>query len=156
VREALYSILFDVEGFSVLDLFAGSGAIGLEALSRGADRTVFVEKDRAALDALEANIRALEVADTSEVLRQPVASALRALEARGDRFHLVFADPPWDRAEELLADVIASARTLLHEDGTLVLEHEQRDAPPAAPEGLIATDHRRYGDTALSFYRRSP
>lgn len=155
VKEALFSILFDVEGFAVLDLFAGSGAIGLEALSRGAARSVFVEKDRAALEALEANVEGLALSERAEVRRQPVASALRSLLERGERFDLVFADPPWDRAEELLADVLASAPSLISEAGTLVLEHEQRDSSPLAPEGMIAIDQRRYGDTALSFYQRS-
>jgi 16S rRNA (guanine(966)-N(2))-methyltransferase RsmD len=155
VREALFSILFDVEGFAVLDLFAGSGAIGLEALSRGATRSVFVEKDRAALEALEANIASLQLSDRTEIRRQAVASALELLVERGDRFELVFADPPWDRAEELLADVLAQAPALLSEGGRLVLEHESRDASPTAPEGMIASDQRKYGDTALSFYRRS-
>ncbi len=153
VREALFSILFDVGGSTVLDLFAGSGAIGLEALSRGADRCVFVEKDRAALEALESNIESLGLADRTEVRRQPVGTSLRALIERGDRFAMIFAAPPWERAGELLADVIASAPALLTEEGKLVLEHASRDPSPDAPE-LDLIDQRKYGDTALSFYGR--
>ena len=155
VREALFSILFDVSGYAVLDLFAGSGAIGLEALSRGADRCVFVETDRTALDALETNIDALALSDRTEIRRQPVAAALEALARHEDRFDLVFADPPWDRASKLLKDVLAAAPSLISDAGTLVLEHEQRDASPLAPHGILAIDQRRYGDTALSFYQRS-
>jgi 16S rRNA (guanine(966)-N(2))-methyltransferase RsmD len=155
VREALFSILFDVEGFRVLDLFAGSGAIGIEALSRGAARCVFVEKDRNALDALEENLESLELADRAEVRKQAVSAALSELTARGDRFELIFADPPWDHAMKLLEDVLSAGPALVVDGGRLIVEHGARDESPPAPPGLIAIDQRRYGDTALSFYGRS-
>ncbi len=151
----MFSILFDVAGFTVLDLFAGSGAIGLEAISRGAARTVFVEKARAALDALHENIEALGAADRVEVRAESVATALSVLQDRGDRFDLIFADPPWAEAEALLEPVRSAAPILLSEEGRLVLEHAERDTSPLAPDGLVAFDHRRYGDTALSFYGRT-
>lgn len=155
VREALFSILFDVSGFRVLDLFAGSGAIGLEALSRGAQRCVFVEKDRTALDALLANVASLELSDRAEVRRQTVAAALTDLIDRGERFDLVFADPPWDQASVLLTGVLAAGSALVADGGRVVLEHAARDETPSAPAGWSATDRRQYGDTALSFYGRS-
>ena len=153
VREALFSILFDVEGYSVLDLFAGSGAVGLEALSRGAERCVFVENDRPALNALETNIDALGVGEKTEVIKKAVAPAMRALIERGDRFDLVFADPPWDDAIGFFTKVGSPA--LVADEGSFVLEHGSREASPAEPEGMILSDQRRYGDTALSFYQRS-
>jgi 16S rRNA (guanine966-N2)-methyltransferase len=161
VREALFNILGDsCAGAHVLDLYAGTGALGLEALSRGAARVVFVERGRDALAALRANVQALGVAERASVHPTPVDRAVRALggavAAPATRFHLVFADPPYaDVTSGAAAASLAGVAALLIPRGEreplLVLEHAARDAPPAL-EGLRGQGTRTYGDTALSFY----
>lgn len=153
VREALFSALFDVEGFVVLDLFAGTGAVGLEALSRGAQHVTFVEKSRAALAALDKNLDALRI-DRAAVVVQ-TADVLRALPrllAAPRRFDLIYADPPYDKAGLVLPELLAVGQALLAEDGVIVCEHRSSDPAPEAPEGLACAKTRRYGEAALAFY----
>lgn len=153
VREALFSILGDVSELDVLDLFAGSGALGLEALSRGASYAVFVEEARAAQKVLEDNLRELEVEDRSRVLAADAHKALGRLAKGKRRFGLVFLDPPYARSDvaELL-EKLAQAGVLLP-GAWIVLEHAARDEPPKAPVELETRFRRDYGDTALTFYR---
>ncbi len=147
VREALFNILGDLDGAAVLDVCAGTGAIGLEALSRGAASAVAVEHDRHALKALRANAEALGA--PLEVIARDLRQALPALERR---FHLVFCDPPWAQAPVIGAQVLDAARRLLVPGGVAILEHAARTPALDAPAGLALRETRRYGDTALSFY----
>jgi 16S rRNA (guanine966-N2)-methyltransferase len=138
-REALFDVLQGVIGDArVLDLYAGSGALGLEALSRGASRAVFVEKDSRAL---EANLAALG-ADPGEfdVVRKNVREAVATLMLRGDEFDLVFADPPY-LAEAAVPERVAG---LLAPSGTFILQTDS-DAAPKPPRGLVAAERRAYG-----------
>lgn len=161
VREALFSILLsrvELEGARVLDLYAGTGALAFEAMSRGAAHAVLVEKDRAALDALRENRRALGLEDATQVL----TSSVEQCEARGP-FEVVFADPPYAdvrsgvavRALERVAARLAAAYEGEVEAGTIraiwVLEHDSKDKAPVIV-GLTWSDTRVYGDTALSFF----
>lgn len=153
VREALFSALFSVEGARVLDLFAGTGAVGIEALSRGAAFAVFVERARPAQAALQKNIKQLQLKAESRLLSCSVAAALPLLE--GERFELIFADPPYADAKAALPKVLSAAVELLTEDGRLVLELAGRDESPKAPPGLQLTRRRDYGEAALLFYERA-
>lgn len=160
VREALFSILGDVEGLDVLDLFAGSGALGLEALSRGARSATFVEEARPALAALRANRAALGVEDETTVVAADARVALKRLAREGRAFGLVLADPPYAApgVGGVLGDLVALH--LLTPGAWVVLEHAARATAPApAPAGeappLTARFTRAYGDTALTFFRWS-
>ncbi len=153
VREALFSALGDVGGASVLDLYAGSGALALEALSRGAARAVCVERAPAALRCLGDNVRALGVADRCRVLALDVRRAGKSLAALGP-FDLVLCDPPYAetaRAVEALAALIATPG-IVAPGARIVIEHAARDAV-VAPRGTTHERTRRYGDTALSSWR---
>jgi 16S rRNA (guanine966-N2)-methyltransferase len=157
VREALFAILSSagaLEGARVLDLYAGTGALALEALSRGAASATLVESAREALAALRANLAALGVEDRARVLAAEVARAIPRL-ASGDPFDLVLADPPWSQVEDgdAVRALAALARSgALSTEALVVLEHAARTPVPAL-EGLALTDARRYGDTALAFYK---
>jgi 16S rRNA (guanine(966)-N(2))-methyltransferase RsmD len=155
VKEAVFNILGPPRRrpFRALDLYAGSGALGLEVLSRGGDEAVLVDADRDAAAAVERNVGALGVGARARLLRREAGAAIAALEASGARFDWIFADPPYeggalDRALRLLG-----RSTLLHEDGVVVAEHEARN-PPAERYGRLAlSDRRQWGNTAVSFYR---
>ena len=160
VREALFGILSSagaIVGARVLDLYAGTGALALEALSRGAAHAVVVESSRPALEAIRGNVAALGVDPRVRVVASDVRAAVPRL-ARDGPFDLVFLDPPWalvDSGEALdvvraLADTGAIAET-----GTVVLEHAARSAKavPVDLNGLRCEQTRRYGDTALAFYK---
>lgn len=153
VREALFNIVADeCDGAHVLDLYAGTGAIGLEALSRGAALAVFVERAKDALAVLADNVRTLGVDARARVVPVPVERAARALQLEGARFNLVFADPPYaDVKSGAAVAAVGQYVALLAPGATLVFEHAQRDAAPILL-GLDLVRTRNYGDTALSFY----
>jgi 16S rRNA (guanine966-N2)-methyltransferase len=149
VRESVFNILaarLDFDGLTVLDLFAGSGALGLEALSRGAGSAVFVESDPKAIKVIEANIRASGLAG-ARVVRRRVADHLQRPGGASD---LVFADPPYDLADrevaELLTDLAAGA---VAHGGLMVLERAARSAPTVWPEEFGEVAVRRYGETRI-------
>ena len=152
-REALFAILADVSDATVLDLYAGSGALGFEALSRGAERLVLVESSKAAQQAIRENLGALGVAARATLLPLRAEAALKALERLGP-FSLVFADPPWADAQAALGVLEKlAASSLLHPAARLVLEHAAR-TPPTPKDGsrLRASDTRRWGDTAMTLF----
>jgi 16S rRNA (guanine966-N2)-methyltransferase len=136
----------------VLDLYAGSGALGFEAISRGAQSVVLVEHARPALAAIRDNTRALGVDDQVTVLAMPVERALRSIEGP---FAVVILDPPYaDVRERRFGEILALAAGLLSAEGVLVLEHASTDDPAGPPE-LLLDRRRKYGDTTVSLFRRS-
>jgi 16S rRNA (guanine966-N2)-methyltransferase len=146
VREALFSILGDVSGDSVLDLFAGSGALGIEALSRGAAEATFVDSSRRAADAIRANLRA--VGDPAATVR--VEDALTHLERSEAAYDLVFADPPYSSVTRLGGRLSALLPGVLHETSLTVTESDKR-TPLALDLPLV--DERLYGDTRIAIHR---
>jgi 16S rRNA (guanine(966)-N(2))-methyltransferase RsmD len=155
VRETLFNILArDIPEARVLDLFAGSGSVGLEALSRGAAHAVFVEKARLALACLRENIAALGVADRVAVLPLPVDRALDDLARAGETFDLIFLDPPFADAEACARILAAVAGTcLLASDGHLIAQHDARLPIPELVGKLGRYRMQKIGDNALSFYQ---
>jgi 16S rRNA (guanine966-N2)-methyltransferase len=151
VREALFSMLADVAGARVLDLFAGTGALGIEALSRGAAHAVFVERSRHALAALRANLLDLEIgAEQAEVRPGDALAALQSARERGETYDLVFLDPPYERARELGEALAGILPALLAPNARVVVEADRRNPAelPLAVEAL-----RRYGDTTITIHR---
>jgi 16S rRNA (guanine(966)-N(2))-methyltransferase RsmD len=158
VKQTLFGILEpDLPGARVLDLFAGSGAVGIEALSRGAGYVVFLERDGGAAAVIEANLRAARLGGAAaEVVRADAIAWLRDRPASGEPFDVVVIDPPYAdtaalaRTLELLGDVSAP----LVVGGRVVAKHFWRDRPPDRIGMLSAERDRRFGETALTFYRR--
>jgi 16S rRNA (guanine966-N2)-methyltransferase len=152
VREALFSILGDVQQLEILDLFAGSGALGIEALSRGAARAVFVERAPRALDALRANLDALGIdRDRAEVRALDARAAARTARTRGETYDLVFLDPPYRQAAGFGRALSESLAALLASGGRIVGESDRR-----APMNLAlpVVDERRYGDTLIRIHEQ--
>jgi 16S rRNA (guanine966-N2)-methyltransferase len=150
-REAMFSILGDVSGANVLDLYAGSGALGIEALSRGAARAVFVESDRKALACLRDNVERLELAPRARVVGARAEAATSAIGTSGG-FTLVLCDPPWAALDRAVA-LLSRLRSLFASGARVVLEHPARLSPEVP--GLAAYDTRRWGDTGATFFECS-
>ncbi len=152
VRESLFSILGSASDLRVLDLFAGSGGLGLEALSRGAKRVVFCDQNQAALKTLKENLDDLKMAQQAEVIRADSLALLRRLAKASRQFDWIFIDPPYasDLAEQALQWLGES--DLLHTDGQLIVEHDKRLTMLEQIGTLQRTDTRRYGDTCVSFF----
>jgi len=137
----------------VLDLFAGAGGVGLEALSRGAAHATFVERDARAVHALRANVTALGVARAARVVRDDVRRALQTLSRDGERFDVVFLDPPYD-GDDVATTLDALGVELLADGAVVVAQHLTKRAPPTSVGGLTAFRARRFGETTLTFFRR--
>ena len=147
MREALFSILGDVSGLRVLDLFAGSGALGIEALSRGAAEAVFVERAPRAVSAVRANLEALSL--EAPVHRADAIGFLRR-GAGEPGFDVVLVDPPYDLAGRLAAQLAEHLPAILTDDARIVTESDKRD-PLSLPFTLVR--ERVYGGTRLAIYR---
>jgi 16S rRNA (guanine966-N2)-methyltransferase len=148
VREAAFSLIGPVDGARVIDLYAGSGAMGLEALSRGAARVVFVETDRRALEAIERNLDKLRLTG-AEIARQDAAARLAADAQAGRRYDLVLIDPPYRMLPDALATLAPHLAAVLAPDGLVVVESNAR-AEPELPLPLRTS--RRYGSSRLSVF----
>jgi 16S rRNA (guanine(966)-N(2))-methyltransferase RsmD len=154
VREAIFNILGPLSPNPVLDLFAGTGALGIEALSRGASRATFVERDHRALSALHRNLRDFNLSERARVLDRSVAVALQRLsEEEGEKFSWVFVDPPYASGEAEPVLALLSGRKVLDNGAVVVVEHDRHHMPSEKVGALHMTDRRFYGDTGVSFYR---
>jgi 16S rRNA (guanine966-N2)-methyltransferase len=154
VREALFAMLDeDIHGARVLDLFAGTGALGIEAISRGAQKVVFVERARSAIRALEANVAVLGLtAEQAEIRREDAEAALRRAREGEETYDLVLVDPPYVRASELGPRLTARLEGLLAPGARVVVESDRR-APLELGLGLECEKERRYGDTVIAIHR---
>jgi 16S rRNA (guanine(966)-N(2))-methyltransferase RsmD len=158
VKQTLFAILEpDLDGARVLDLFAGSGAGGIEALSRGATSVVFVEKDARAASTIEANLKATSLGDSdAQVARADALSWLTRTGAAARPFDIVLVDPPYAEQELLgrVLEALGASDAPLTSGARVVAKHFWRDHPPDRI-GLLASERdRRFGETALTFYRR--
>jgi 16S rRNA (guanine966-N2)-methyltransferase len=154
VREAIFSMLGELDGEAVLDVFAGTGALAIEALSRGAARAVLVERDRHALEALRANLAALGLgAAEAEVRPGEGLRTLRTARERGETYDLIFVDPPYNHAGELGRELREALPPLLAPRARVVVESDRRTAPPDL--ALEVELRRRYGDTCITIHRQT-
>lgn len=149
VKESVFGHLMPVvPGAAVLDLYAGSGAMAIEALSRGAAAAVLVERNPRAVELIRANLEHTGLADRAEVVRSDVATFLAGPRARP--FDLVFCDPPYDMGNDMVEGVLeALTAGWLAPDGLVVIRRHRRSGEPALPEGLGFTRVRAYGDTVV-------
>lgn len=153
IKESLFNLLYTVEGKMFLDLFAGSGSVGLEALSRGAAKVLFIEKNAALVNAIKKNLTNFHFGSKAEVLGVEADRGLRQLSRRGERFHVVFADPPYEEGfvERVLR--IISESDLIADDGTVIIQHSMREDSEVWPEGrCILRERKKFGETVLSFF----
>lgn len=149
IRNALFNIVgSEVQGARVLDAFAGSGSLGLEALSRGAREAVFIEKDRVAQNVITNNIKTLQVETAAKLVKAPVASWVNTY--KGEQFDLIFADPPYHDPQLSTALQLLG---ILKPNGLMVLSYPGNGEVPTKLENVVV-DVRSYGDAVLIFYRK--
>ena len=151
-KESLFNILPSMEGQLFLDLFAGTGNIGIEALSRGAARAVFVEKNSLLIKAIKRNLSLCGFIGQYELIPIAVENGIQLLAKRKEKFDVIFADPPYERSFlQKTVDSLSSV-SLVSENGIIVIEHSYRETYEGSDDKLILSDQRRYGDTVISFF----
>ena len=150
IRNAMFNRIGDeLEGARVLDAFAGTGSVGLEALSRGAAHAVFIERDKIAQKLITTNIHTLGAGEMAELVRTSVNNWLEASEP--GKFDIIFADPPYD---DLQLSTVSELLGLLKPNGLMVLSHTGRGEVPNLKNGIVVVDNRSYGNAHLTSFRR--
>ena len=155
VKESLFNILpHDFSGMRVLELFAGTGNVSIEALSRGAQEAVLVDASARSAATIRENLHRLGLSARAQLWVAPVARTLRSLAKRGARFDIIFLDPPYDKGLVASSLKLIAQGNLLTELGTVVAEHSAREEMKPRYDTLVLNDQRHYGDTRLSFLKR--
>jgi 16S rRNA (guanine(966)-N(2))-methyltransferase RsmD len=167
VRKALFDILQDIEGLSFLELFAGSGAVGIEALSQGAKEVVFVEQDKRCAEAIKDNLSVIGLLSAKRICGSAMVcgggyrvigldtiEAIKRLSQKKKKFDIIFSDPPYymDLAKKTLQ--ILGAYDILAPNGFIIMQHFKKDEIPKEAGKLKLIKESRYGDTVLSFYKK--
>ncbi len=156
VRQAIFNILGDrIIGSAALDLYSGSGSLGLEALSRGAKSVHFAEKSKICIEKIRDNLTALNLNAHAVVRRADAMDIITELDRTGEKFDIIFLDPPYykDLAKKTLINI--SHCDILSPDNVVVVEHHKMDSIPEKIESLELRDERRYGDTVVRFYEKT-
>lgn len=157
VRESIFSVVEDhAENCCVLDLFAGAGSLGIEAISRGASHVTFVENSPQAVRVLRENIEHLDIQDRTTVMKVDVLGVLKEFSARRARFGMVFMDPPYSESLAHRAMAALALSGVVTEDGIVVAEHRKEDLLEQTYGELVLTRVLKFGDTWVSIYRREP
>lgn len=154
VRKSLFEILSPLEGKVILDLFAGTGSMGMEALSKGAKEVTFVDNDRHAISLLFENLTRTGFLTQSHVLKKPAQLAIPWLSQKGKRYDLIFLDPPYNQGHVDTCLKILKKFPLLHAHGMVVCEHSPQEKPTIF-SGLEVADERKYGQTLVTMIRYS-
>jgi 16S rRNA (guanine(966)-N(2))-methyltransferase RsmD len=152
VKESIFNILQDeIVGKVVLDLFAGTGNLGIEALSRGAKKTIFVEKGRQALRLIQRNLTQFGLEEQSEILPKDANRAIGILKQKGESFDLILMDPPYEKGLIQRTLMKLNSYPIYHKDSILVIEHDRREPLSTVMDGWNLIRQRRIGDTLISF-----
>jgi 16S rRNA (guanine(966)-N(2))-methyltransferase RsmD len=152
VKESLFNILGrKIEGKRLLDLFAGTGNLGIEALSRGAERVLFVEKGKQALGLIQKNLSLCGMEGKSEIIPKDVSRAIGILKQRGESFDLILMDPPYGKGLVRQTLMKLFEQEIHHEVSILVIEHDRREPLPETTPGWNLVRQRKIGDTVISF-----
>jgi 16S rRNA (guanine(966)-N(2))-methyltransferase RsmD len=153
VKEALFNLIqFEIMGSKVLDLFAGSGALGIESISRGAAEAIFVDQSRASVKVIERNLERAKFESLARIYSEDWQSALSKM--KNSAFDLVFVDPPYHLELEVLVLEKLDLYNLLSEDAIVIIEHPVSRKLPEHVNGYSLLKSRHYGNTALTLYRR--
>ncbi len=153
VKESLFNIIApQIVGAKLLDLYAGVGNVGIEALSRGAKKVFFVDKNSQAIDYLKSNLKRVKLEKGSIVLKEDVSRAISTFVLKNEKFDLIFLDPPYKVEAKKLNFILDKASAILKEGGIIILSHSSKKE--FSPLGLKLIFSKKYGDTTLSFYKK--
>ena len=154
VKESLFNMINPyIRESNVLDLFAGTGSLGIECLSRGAKNCVFVDKSRESINIVKSNVKKARVENESTILNIDFKDAVKRLSTQNQKFDVIFMDPPY--YENMFIDCLKSIDelNLLHEDGIIVVEHDTKDQFEETIGRLVKTRDKKYGNTTITFYK---
>ncbi|MFZ5352616.1 MAG: 16S rRNA (guanine(966)-N(2))-methyltransferase RsmD [Bacillota bacterium] len=153
VKESLFNIIGNkVVGSCFLDLFGGTGSVGIEAYSRGAEKVVFVDSSIKSIKLLKTNLQHLKIIDEVEIYNTDYNTAVKKLGDNGRSFDIIFVDPPYNKGIAQNSLHLIDAADILHKDGIIVVEHEANEVMPEATGRIVKVKEKKYGSTKLSVY----
>jgi 16S rRNA (guanine(966)-N(2))-methyltransferase RsmD len=156
VRQAVFNMLADINGKRVLELFAGSGAFGIEAISRGASHATFVDNNFRCTETIRANLESLSIQNSYyDIIRANALSVLARLAKAEERFDMVFMDPPYHLGMAKKCLINIDSYDILAPNSIIVAEHSRKDVLASDLKTLVFEKERRYGDTVITIYRRA-
>lgn len=153
IKEALFNILPSMEGKRFLDLFAGTGNIGLEAMSRGAVKAVFVEVDHSLIETIKRNLSMCGFDNKYEIISAPVEESVKLLNKKKEQFDFIFADPPYEKGFIKKTLHLLGGGSLVSEGGITIMQHSFREELEWNTDDFVLVDQRRYSDTIISFLK---
>lgn len=154
VKESLFNMINSyIMDSDVLDLFAGTGSLGIECLSRGSNKCIFVDNSKESINIVKSNIKKARVESESTILNLDFKSAINSLGLKNEKFDIIFMDPPYYK--NMFSDALGSIdnKNLLKEDGIIVVEHDTKDKFPDNIGRLYKTRDKKYGNTTITFYK---
>ncbi len=155
VRQAVFNIIASsVPETRVLDIFAGSGAYGLESVSLGAKKVVFIEKDRSISATIRENIRLLGEEKSTQVVVKDMSKAIELLGRRGDKFDLIFCDPPYNVNMAKKTLILVNRYDILNHSGLMVIEHHRDEGIPSSEGNVFICKQKTYGKTLISIFQK--
>lgn len=155
VRQAVFNLLGDINGKKVLELFAGSGAFGIESLSRGARHVTFVDNNFRCTQAIKSNLDSLDVNESNyDIIRANGLSVMGRLSKEEEKFDLIFLDPPYHKGMARKCLINIDSYAILSQNALVVIEHFKKDSLETGLETLIPEKERRYGDTVITILRK--
>lgn len=154
LREALFNILGSLEDKKILDIFAGSGSVGLEAASRDAREVCFVEKDKGLAAVIKKNIPACCSHERCSILAADIESALKNLSRKNEKFDIIFADPPYNRGLAGMTLTLLNKYPVMDEESVVVIQHSVKERfAGVSVDNMVVTDERKYGENVLTFFK---
>ncbi|MCK4859777.1 MAG: 16S rRNA (guanine(966)-N(2))-methyltransferase RsmD [Candidatus Omnitrophica bacterium] len=157
IKEAIFAILADkIKKAEVLELFAGSGSLGIEAISRESKKVIFIDNNFACVNAIRENLGKLGFLDLAQIKYLDFEKAIALFARRKERFDIIFADPPYCQKLGIKTLQKVSHADILFSDGLLVIEHYKKEILPSKAGNLILKQEKKYGDTILSLYSFKP
>ena len=154
VKESLFNIINPyIRESNILDLFAGTGSLGIECLSRGAKNCVFVDKSKDSINIIKSNVKKARVENESTILNIDFKDAVKRLSSQNQKFDVIFMDPPYYENMFIECLKIIDELTLVYEDGIIVVEHDTKDLLDESIGNLVKSRDKKYGNTTLTFYK---
>lgn len=154
VKESLFNIINPyIRESNILDLFAGTGSLGIECLSRGAKNCVFVDKSKDSINIIKSNVKKARVENESTILNVDFKDAVKRLSSQNQKFDVIFMDPPYYENMFIECLKIIDELNLLYEDGIIIVEHDTKDLFDESIGNLVKSRDKKYGNTTLTFYK---
>ncbi|KAB3535220.1 16S rRNA (guanine(966)-N(2))-methyltransferase RsmD [Alkaliphilus pronyensis] len=154
VKESIFNILqYNINDSIIIDLYAGTGNLGIEALSRGAQKCYFVDQDSNSIEIIKENLKKTKLSEGAEIIKSDSKAAINGFKTKNIMADLIFMDPPYDKGLIIPTLEAIGFNNVLNKEGIIIIEHDKNDSPPEAVSNLVKFRSKSFGNTCVSFYQ---